>query len=232
MNSSLEQRLGHRFRAPDLLEQAVTHRSAGDLHNERLEFLGDGILNFVVAAALYELRPDAPEGELSRLRASLVNRQSLAQLARGLELGPSLRLGAGELKSGGERRDSILADALEAVLGAVYLDAGFDTARRVVLALYRQRLGQLPDSEQLKDPKTRLQEVLQGIGRPLPEYTVVAQSGEPHERSFRVQCRVLDSGTCTEGQARSRRRAEQRAAERMLARLEVDEKSRGDHGPE
>ena len=229
MNSALEQRLGHRFRAPELLDQALTHRSAGGAHNERLEFLGDGILNFVVAAALYELRPEAPEGELSRLRASLVNGPSLAELARALELGACLRLGGGEMKSGGERRDSILADTLEALLGAVYLDAGFDTARRVVLALYRERLRRLPDSEQLKDPKTRLQEALQGIGRPLPEYTVLAESGEPHQRSFRVQCRVVDSGACTEGEARSRRRAEQRAAERMLARLS-EAASPGDHG--
>lgn len=219
MKPSLEQRLGHRFRSPELLAQALTHRSAGGAHNERLEFLGDGILNFVMAAALYDLRPEAPEGELSRLRASLVNGPSLAERARDLGLGASLRLGGGELKSGGERRDSILADTLEAVLGAVYLDAGFETARAVVLELYRERLGRLPDSEQLKDPKTRLQEALQGIGRPLPEYTVLEQTGEPHQRRFRVQCRVPDSGDCTEGEGRSRRRAEQRAAEYMLERV-------------
>lgn len=222
MKPSLEQRLGHRFRSPELLQQALTHRSAGGAHNERLEFLGDGILNFVIAAALYDLRPEAPEGELSRLRASLVNGPSLAERARHLGLGASLRLGGGELKSGGERRDSILADTLEAVLGAVYLDAGFETTREVVLALYRERLQRLPDSEALKDPKTRLQEALQGIGRPLPEYIVVEQTGEPHLRSFRVQCRVPDSGERTEGEGRSRRRAEQHAAEQMLERVAGD----------
>ena len=219
MGLSLEERLGHAFADPSLLEQALTHRSAGGSHNERLEFLGDGILNFVIAAELFRRRPGAPEGELSRLRASLVSRPSLAERARALELGPSVRLGGGEMKSGGHRRDSILADALEAVLGAVFLDGGFDRGREVIVGLFRARLDRLPDSEQLKDAKTRLQEHLQGHGRALPEYSVREIRGAPHARTFEVECRVADPQTMTVGEARSRRHAEQQAAERMLERL-------------
>jgi ribonuclease-3 len=217
--AKLQQRLGYSFREPALLEAAVTHRSAQGRNNERLEFLGDSILNCVIAAVLFELRPDDPEGSLSRLRASLVNRPSLAGLARELELGTYLRLGSGELKSGGHRRDSILSDSLEAVFGAVYLDSDFESCRRLILALYDERLQGLPSPSELKDPKTRLQEYLQGGRRPLPAYSVLEVSGKAHDQVFRVECRLEDVETVTQGVAGSRRQAEQQAAESMLAKL-------------
>lgn len=215
----LARQLGHAFRREDLLHQALTHRSAGGVNNERLEFLGDALIGFVVAEALVGGLPAADEGTLSRMRAALVNRESLAVLARGLSLGNYLRLGAGELRTGGQDRDSILADALEAVLGAVYLDAGFETARAVVMELFRQPLGQVSSAPAGKDPKTRLQELLQARRRPVPEYQVVSIGGTPHAQSFRVSCLLPDQGTQTQGEGSSRRRAEQVAAEAMLARL-------------
>lgn len=202
-----------------LLTQALTHRSAGSDNNERLEFLGDGILNFVIAHELFERRPRASEGELSRLRANLVNKPSLAELARGLGLGETVRLGGGEQKSGGQRRDSILADALEALLGAIYLDGGFERTREVIRRLYAERLHSLPDTDTLKDPKTRLQEFLQARGRPLPSYEVVTVTGQAHDQTFTVRCDVEGIGETCEGHARSRRKAEQRAADAMLERL-------------
>jgi len=217
--AKLEKQLEHRFARSELLAEALTHRSVLGPNNERLEFLGDSILNFVIADELFRRRPQETEGVLSRLRATLVNRPSLAELARELNLGDYLRLGGGELKSGGHRRDSILADALEAVFGAVYLDAGFETCRRLILRLYRERLDTLPDAEALKDPKTRLQEYLQGARRPLPVYEVLDVSGKAHDQVFRVQCRVDEVETVTEGVAGSRRQAEQQAAEAMLAIL-------------
>ena len=217
--AKLQERLGYAFREPALLEAAVTHRSAQGRNNERLEFLGDSILNCVIAAALFELRPDDPEGSLSRLRASLVNRPSLAGLARELKLGEYLRLGCGELKSGGHRRDSILSDTLEAVFGAVYLDSDFERCRRLILMLYEERLRGLPSPAELKDPKTRLQEHLQGRRRALPAYSVLEVSGKAHDQVFRVECRLEDVETVTQGVAGSRRQAEQQAAESMLEKL-------------
>ncbi|MFN2164638.1 MAG: ribonuclease III, partial [Anaerolineae bacterium] len=207
----LEGALGYRFSDTGLLERALTHRSAGGRHNERLEYLGDAALGFVVAEALYRSVPEADEGDLSRLRASLVNRPALAVMARELGLPDRLRLGSGELKSGGFRRESILADALEAVLGAVYLDGGFSAVRRCVLALYGKRLEQLPGPEALKDAKTRLQEALQAEGRSLPSYEVEAVEGEAHRRRFTVACRVEGEESPAIGRGRSRRAAEQSA---------------------
>ncbi len=217
----LQRALGYRFQTPQLLREALTHRSAAGANNERLEFLGDSILNFVIASELFRQRPQDPEGILSRLRASLVNRGSLAELSRQLELGGYLWLGSGELKSGGHRRDSILADALEAVIGAVYLDGGYQPCSELILRLYRDRLGSLPNITDLKDPKTRLQEHLQATRQALPVYTVLEISGKAHDQSFRIQCQISDSGTLTEGVGSSRRQAEQRAAEAMLEALKA-----------
>lgn len=227
---TLERRLGHRFRDPALLRQALTHRSAGGHHNERLEFLGDAVLGLVIAEALYRRAPGAAEGDLSRLRASLVNRDSLAELARGLELGEAIRLGSGELKSGGFRRASILADALEAVLGAVYLDGGFEAARACIGRLYEQRLAELPAAAELKDPKTRLQEYLQARHIALPSYQVVEVSGPPHRQQFQVACRIEALDVVTRAAGDSRRRAEQAAAQAMLDRLGAAPAVAADHG--
>ncbi|NVZ09266.1 ribonuclease III [Allochromatium humboldtianum] len=215
----LAQALGHRFTREELLIQALTHRSVGSSNNERLEFLGDALIGFVIAEALWERFPKADEGTLSRMRASLVKRESLARLARDLKLGDSLRLGAGELRTGGHARDSILADALEAVLGAVYLDAGFERARTVVLELFAARLEQTDAERAGKDPKTRLQEWLQSYKRPLPEYLVLSIDGDQHDQTFIVSCQLQDADVTTRGTGTSRRRAEQAAAESMLERI-------------
>jgi ribonuclease-3 len=218
---SLETSLGYRFDDPNLLKQALTHCSAGSRNNERLEFLGDALLGCVIAGELFERHRTAREGDLSRLRASLVRRESLADLAVGLDIGRHLRLGAGERKSGGHRRYSILADALEAVFGAVYVDGGFDACRKCILQLFADRLAAIADAESLKDAKTRLQEFLQARQMALPEYTVIEESGDAHARSFRVQCQLADSVHApTQGSARSRRQAEQKAAASMLEQLE------------
>jgi ribonuclease-3 len=211
--------LGYRFRDPEYLQRALTHRSAGGRHNERLEFLGDAVLGFVIAESLHRALPDADEGHLSRLRASLVKRETLAKLAQGLELGQRLHLGAGELKSGGFRRASILADALEALLGAIYLDGDIVAARAVIGRLYADRLRDLPPPEALKDPKTRLQELMQGRGLPVPVYHVEAIHGADHRQSFDVACEIETLTQRTVGHGTSRRRAEQAAAERMLDAL-------------
>jgi ribonuclease-3 len=218
----LQRRLGYRFREPELLALALTHRSAGAANNERLEFLGDGLVNFASAEALYRALPGAGEGDLSRLRASLVCEESLARLAENLGLGEALTLGGGALRSGGFRRAPILADALEAVLGAIYLDGGFDAGRAACERLLAPALAQLPDPDTLKDAKTRLQEHLQGLGRPLPVYELLHAEGPEHRPSFTVSCRLADGGDLTEGQASSRRAAEQAAAEQMLQRLGAD----------
>ncbi len=214
-----EARLGYRFGDPALLDAALTHRSAGRANYERLEFLGDSVLNFAVAVLVYRAYPEADEGDLSRYRASLVSGQSLAEAASALELGEQLRLGSGELKTGGFRRSSILADALEALFGAVYQDGGFDAARAVIERLFAGRLAQLPEARDLKDPKTRLQELLQGRGRRLPAYAVEDMSGEPHEHWFIASCEVEELGLRERGEGTSRRRAEQAAAERVLGQL-------------
>lgn len=214
--SRLSALLGHGFRQPALLDQALTHRSAGNPHNERLEFLGDALLDLFMAESLFERFPQADEGQLSRLRAGLVNQSSLAALARDLELGGYLQLGAGELRTGGHDRDSILADALEALVAALYLDGGIEAARTVVLALFRERLAGLPLESALKDPKTALQEHLQAHRQPLPEYEILEIGGSPHAQWFRVACRVPALERVTEGRGGSRRVAEQQAAQRML----------------
>ncbi|HET8883131.1 MAG TPA: ribonuclease III [Solimonas sp.] len=217
---TLERRLGHVFRDARMLDQALTHRSTGHLNNERLEFLGDALVNFVIAEALYRLRDSAEEGALSRLRASLVREATLAALARELELSDVLTLGESELKSGDYRRDSILADAFEAILGAVYLDGGFEAAKAVCERLFASLLADLPDADSLKDAKTRLQEWLQAQGRPLPRYEVIDESGPPHKRSFRVRASLADDGFATEAQGSSRRGAEQDAASQLLQTLQ------------
>lgn len=216
----LAKRLEHTFNDPAFLELAVRHRSAGGKHNERMEFLGDGLLNFVIADELYKRRPRASEGELSRYRASLVREDTLAELATELQLGDYLVLGSGELKSGGYRRGSTLADAFEAVIGAVYLDSGFEPARELILRLYHDRLEHLPAEAGQKDPKTRLQEWLQARQRELPDYQVTETFGQAHAQTFVVECRVEGLPETTQGRGTSRRRAEQAAAEAALEQLQ------------
>lgn len=212
----LARQLGITFAHPELLEMALRHRSASNRNNERLEFLGDAVLNLVIANQLYLMHPEAAEGELSRWRASLVREESLAVIARELDLGSYLVLGSGELKSGGYRRDSILADALEATIGAVYLDQGFDTARVLLIRLFERMLQDLPDAASLKDPKTRLQEWLQGSKRELPSYEVTKIRGQAHKQVFEVTCRLSDTQQTATGRGSSRRKAEQAAAESMF----------------
>lgn len=212
--------LPYEFSRPELLGEALTHRSAGRPNNERLEFLGDAILNCVIAEALYHQVPDADEGALSRLRALLVRGETLARIAGELNLGEALALGSGELKSGGFRRRSILADALEAVIGAVYLDGGFEACRGLIRKLFASRLESLPAAESLKDPKTRLQEYLQARQAALPVYRLVAEQGEPHRRTFRVACEIPWLERPLEASGRSRRAAEQEAARLALQELE------------
>ena len=218
----LERQLGYTFQDQALLTLALTHRSFAGRNNERLEFLGDAILNFVAGEALYQRFPQAREGQLSRLRARLVKGETLAILARGFELGEYLRLGSGELKSGGFRRESILADALEALIGAIYLDAGMDMARERVVAWLTQELDSLTLVDTNKDPKTRLQEFLQSRGSELPCYEVVDIQGEPHCRTFFVQCAVDLLKEKTQGHGASRRIAEQVAAAAALVALGVE----------
>jgi len=217
----LERSLGCRLECDALLEEALTHRSVGSRNYERLEFLGDAVLSFVVAEMLYREFDGATEGELSRYRASLVSGEALGGIALGLGLGEQLRLGEGELKSGGFRRISILADALEAVIGAVYLELGLPAARSAIERLFAGRVGELPDAAELKDPKTRLQERLQGRGLSTPRYEVVRVSGEPHEQSFTVRCEVPALGLGAEATGTSRRRAEQEAAALVLELIPV-----------
>lgn len=218
----LERQLGHTFQDQDLMLLALTHRSFAGRNNERLEFLGDAILNFVAGEALFERFPLAREGQLSRLRARLVKGETLAVLARGLQLGDYLRLGSGELKSGGFRRESILADALEALIGAIYLDAGMDVARQRVLSWLSNELDSLTLVDTNKDPKTRLQEFLQSRATDLPRYEVVDIQGEPHCRTFFVQCEIALLNDKTQGQGASRRIAEQVAAAAALVALGVE----------
>ncbi|HVA55787.1 MAG TPA: ribonuclease III [Gammaproteobacteria bacterium] len=219
MSDSLQQlasKLSYRFRDPQLFWQALTHRSSGGKNNERLEFLGDALLNTVISSELFKRHTEFDEGALTRLRASLVNQEALAAVANDIDLGESLRLGPGEFKSGGQRRSSILADALEALLGAVYIDNGFDSVRHVVLHLFDNRLSNLVSSEVLKDCKTQLQEALQARFLPLPVYTVETMSGQAHQQVFEVSCSVESLGICARGTAGSRRAAEQEAARCVL----------------
>ncbi len=218
---ALQQALQYSFNSVALLEQALTHRSAVGPHYERLEYLGDGLLNFVIGEAAFTYWHKAAEGDLSRLRASLVCEDSLARIAKRLNLSEYLRMGTGELKSGGFRRESILADALEAIIGAIYLDGGFVPARAAVLLFFADALTSLPDPETLKDSKTRLQEHLQGESRPLPEYRVISEHGPPHRRIFQVACRLADSGAQTESGGTSRKQAEQDAARLMVEQIKA-----------
>lgn len=215
----LEKALGYAFTQPELLRQALTHRSHSSPHNERLEFLGDSVLNCVVATLLYQRFQALKEGELSRLRASLVRQESLAEIAASLALGEVLRLGEGELKSGGFRRPSILADALEAIFGAIYLDGGFVAVQQVIGALYQTRLEQIDPRAAGKDPKTALQELLQGRRLPVPHYTLLATRGEAHAQEFDVACEVAAIGLTVRGSGNSRRGAEQQAAQAALEQL-------------
>ena len=217
--------LRYKFAATSLLEQALTHRSAGSTNNERLEFLGDSVLELIVSEQLYQAQPRADEGSLSRIRASLVKRSTLAEIAAEIQLGDFMRLGSGELKSGGHKRQSILADTLEAVLGAIFLDGGYEAAKKAILNIYGSRLENFPDEESLKDFKTRLQETLQGRGLPPPEYVVSDVSGAAHAREFQVACRVQSMSLETTGQGTSRRLAEQHAAGRALELLTNGEES-------
>jgi ribonuclease-3 len=210
----LRQRLAYECRDAALMEAALTHRSAGGRNNER--FLGDGVLNCVVAHLLYREFPLAAEGELSRLRAGVVREESLAAVATSLSLGDHLTLGPGELRSGGFRRQSILADALEALFGAIYLDGGFGKASEVIERLMLPRIAELPDAAELKDPKTRLQEYLQARSLALPSYALESAQGEAHNQVFTASCEVESLGLRASGQGQSRRRAEQEAAQRVL----------------
>ncbi|MDB5810432.1 MAG: rnc [Betaproteobacteria bacterium] len=205
---------GYPFVNADLLRQSLTHRSFGAPHNERLEFLGDGVLNCIIAALLFERFPQLAEGDLSRLRASLVNQQSLYEIAQQIELGGELLLGEGELKSGGAQRPSILADAIEALIGATFLDGGFDAARAVVVRLFERQLAGADPQTVGKDAKTLLQELLQSRRIALPQYSVVATAGEAHEQNFRVECAIPELKIRTQGEGSSRRAAEQIAAGR------------------
>lgn len=218
----LSKTLGYSFSDVALLKQALTHRSAHGASNERLEFLGDAVLDIVISEVLFHSLPDAPEGDLSRLRASLVRDTSLADIASDLGIGEHLFLGSGERKTGGHRRQSILADALEALFGAVYLDSDFDTAAELIRQVFAQKLEDLPHADDLRDPKTRLQEWLQAGGAAPPEYELVNVTGKAHQQRFEVRC-LVPNREATMGEGRSRRGAEQQAARRMLAKLMADQ---------
>ncbi len=218
----LERRLGHRFADQDLLSLALTHRSAGDANNERLEFLGDAALGFVIAEWLWLMFPDANEHSLTLMRASLVKKPSLANVAREIELGEYLRLGVGERKSGGHHRESILADTLEALIGAVLVDAGYDAARGVIRTLFARHVEKV-DAQMARDSKTQLQERVQARRLPPPEYRVTSRSGDEHLPEFAVECRIEGLDVVTHGRGGSRREAEQVAARAALDRLEVSD---------
>lgn len=217
----LQQRFGCELRDQSLLLQALSHRSVGSRNNERLEFLGDAVLGYVISDELYRRFPDADEGELSRLRVSLVKGKTLALVARELELGEQLKLGMGEQHGGGRRRDSILADTFEALLGAIALDLGIEACRAAIFQVFAHRLADLKLDQAQKDPKTRLQEYLQGRTRPLPSYELERATGEDHAQTFFVSCTLLDDLQQTQGHGSSRRSAEQAAAEAMLGMLET-----------
>jgi ribonuclease III len=218
----LLKKLEYSFGDIELLKEALTHRSYAAKNNERLEFLGDGILNFVIADELFKRYPGAQEGDLSRLRANLVNKESLAEIANQLDLGEVIQLGSGELKSGGFRRPSILADAVESILGAVYSDGGFDPCRDLIVRLYAYRLSPPTDLHSLKDPKTRLQELLQSRGFALPDYQVVNITGQAHAQVFHVECTIAKMNITVNGEGKSRRKAEQVAAEKAIVEVEAN----------
>ena len=218
----LSQRLGYQFSNVELLQQALTHRSAAKQHNERLEFLGDAVLGMVVAQALFKRFPTVPEGKLTRMRSTLVKGDTLAELGREADVGELLKLGPGELKSGGHRRSSIIADAMEAILGAIYLEAGLDTTAEVILRLWQSRIDKLDPNEHPKDAKTRLQEFLQSRKLPLPVYEVIDISGKDHDQTFVVHCQIESLGKPMKGTGTSRRKAEQHAARNALEKLDND----------
>lgn len=218
---ALLKKLEYSFNDITLLDEALTHRSYAARNNERLEFLGDGILNFVIAHELFKLYPDVQEGDLSRLRANLVNKDSLAEIANQLNLGEVIKLGSGELKSGGFRRPSILADAVESILGAVYCDSGFEDCRNLIVRLYARKLASPTDLESLKDPKTRLQELLQSRRYALPVYQVTNITGQAHAQVFHLKCNIDEMNIEVKGEGRSRRKAEQVAAEKAIAEVEA-----------
>jgi len=215
----LMRKLNYQFKNPRLLVRALTHRSMGDDNYERLEFLGDSILSFVMSAALFEQFATFSEGELSRLRAFLVKGETLAVIAKEIDLGEYLRLGQGELKSGGFRRESTLADSLEAIFAAIYLDSGIEAVREVILSLYESRLADNDLKNNLKDPKTQLQEYLQSKKLPLPIYTLIEITGDSHQQSFKIGCRVDGIEVRAEGKGGSRRKAEQAAAKKFMKKL-------------
>lgn len=216
---TLTKKINYQFKNLALLEAALTHRSVAGVNNERLEFLGDSILNCIIASTLYQRHLKAKEGELSRLRASLVKGDTLAELAQEFALSPYLRLGPGEQRSGGAQRESILADAIEALIGAIYLDSNFETCEQLVLSWFEKRLVNLTLANNLKDPKTQLQEILQAHRYGLPVYTVVATTGEAHDQMFYIECYLAELNLRAEGQGKSRRRAEQEAAEKILMQM-------------
>ncbi|MGL9720558.1 ribonuclease III [Symbiopectobacterium sp.] len=218
----LQRKLGYTFQQYDLLLQALTHRSANSKHNERLEFLGDSILSFVIANALYHRFPRVDEGDMSRMRATLVRGNTLAEIAREFELGECLRLGPGELKSGGFRRESILADTVEALIGGIFLDSDIQNIERLILNWYQTRLDEISPGDKQKDPKTRLQEFLQGRHLPLPAYLVVQVRGEAHDQEFTIHCMISGFNEPVIGTGSSRRKAEQAAAEKALKILEIE----------
>ena len=216
----LSKRIGYSFTQPELLIQALTHRSAKGQHNERLEFLGDSILGFVIAEALFEKFPKHDEGDLTRMRSSLVKGVTLAEIGRDFKLGEHLILGPGELKSGGHRRESILEDAIEAIIGAVYLDSSIEQCKQLILTWFAQRLSAIKPGNEQKDPKTRLQEYLQGRKIPLPVYDVIDTTGQSHNQQFTVRCVTEVVSTEVIAKGTSRRKAEQAAAQQVLAQLE------------
>ncbi len=218
---SLESALGYTFRDPRLLRDALTHRSFGTPHNERLEFIGDSVLNCAVALALFEKFPELPEGQLSRMRANLVSQPALHSLAQRLDVSKHLRIGEGEEKSGGRERPSMLADAVEAIFGAILLDSGFDAAQATINRLYVQRISAVNPREGGKDAKTRLQELMQSKHQPLPSYSVERVDGEAHAQMFTVECSIASLKETGVGQGASRRAAEQMAAAAVLAKLGV-----------
>ena len=219
-NRTLEARLGHTWQERHLLTQALTHRSHGANNNERLEYLGDGVLNCVVGIMLFQRFSDLPEGRLSRLRANLVNQESLHEIAKELDLGRHLRLGEGELKSGGAARPSILADALESLFGAAFLDGGFDAARAMIERLFSARIHAINPTVHGKDAKTRLQEWLQSRHHCLPRYTLIDTSGQAHAQTFHVECQIAALKITTMGEGCNRKTAEQVAAEAALEKVE------------
>ena len=220
--NNLLKKLEYSFNDIELLNEALTHRSYAAKNNERLEFLGDGILNFVIAHELFKQYPDVQEGDLSRLRANLVNKESLAVIAKQIELGDVIRLGSGELKSGGFRRPSILADAVESIFGAVYCDGGFEPCRELIVRLYASRLSSPTDLQSLKDPKTQLQELLQSRRFALPDYQVTNVTGQAHAQIFHVRCNIKPMNIDVSGEGKSRRKAEQVAAEKAIAEVKAN----------